>query len=106
MSERFLADVYICNDAGDGRDASKMFNDRHEAHEYLNGVTESLGEHERITFHKVYPIVKCACGEDVYCSGFTNTCDKCNADYNFNGVMLAPREQWGEETGETWWECY
>jgi len=25
----------------------------------------------------------------------------CGADYNWNGTRLAPREQWGEETGES-----
>lgn len=43
--------------------------------------------------------VKCACGRTVYCSGFTTTCE-CGADYNWEGVKLAPRSQWGEETGE------
>lgn len=42
----------------------------------------------------------CACGRKVYCDGFTNTCD-CGRDYNWNGTLLAPRSQWGEETGET-----
>lgn len=32
--------------------------------------------------------------------GFTNTCD-CGADYNGSGQRLAPRSQWGEETGES-----
>lgn len=40
------------------------------------------------------------CGETVVLSGFTNTCD-CGADYNMSGQELAPREQWGEETGES-----
>ena len=31
---------------------------------------------------------------------FWNTCDNCGADFDGNGNMLAPREQWGEETGE------
>lgn len=42
----------------------------------------------------------CRCGRKVYCDGFTNTCD-CGRDYNWNGTLLAPRSQWGEETGET-----
>jgi hypothetical protein len=33
--------------------------------------------------------------------GFTNTCPVCQADYNFGGQRLAPRSQWGEETGQT-----
>ena len=44
--------------------------------------------------------VEC-CGEKLQCSGFTNTCPTCGADYNNSGQRLAPREQWGEETGET-----
>ena len=32
---------------------------------------------------------------------FTNTCDRCGDDYNSAGQRLAPREQWGEETGES-----
>ena len=43
---------------------------------------------------------KCSCGELVYLDGFTNECRKCSADYNMSGQRLAPREQWGEETGE------
>jgi len=45
------------------------------------------------------------CGEEVYLSNFTNTCD-CGADYNSSGDRLAHRSQWGEETGEHWSECY
>jgi len=44
--------------------------------------------------------VKC-CGVWLTCDGFTNTCS-CGKDYNFSGDLLAPREQWGEETGEHW----
>jgi hypothetical protein len=39
------------------------------------------------------------CGAKVELRGFTNTCE-CGADYNMSGSHLAPREQWGEETGE------
>jgi hypothetical protein len=45
--------------------------------------------------------VKC-CGQTVYCYNFTNTCEICGTDYNWEGVRLAPRECWGEETGEHW----
>lgn len=47
--------------------------------------------------------ITCQCGTKVECDGFTNTCPKCGADYNFAGQLLAPREQWGEETGEPWY---
>ena len=40
------------------------------------------------------------CRLPVYLDGFTNTCD-CGADYNMSGQLLAPRSQWGEETGES-----
>jgi hypothetical protein len=43
--------------------------------------------------------VKC-CGAWLRCDGFTNTCPHCGQDYNWNGHPLAPRELWGEETGE------
>lgn len=47
----------------------------------------------------------CGCGGKVHLANFTNTC-ACGADYNSSGQRLAPREQWGEETGEHWTECY
>jgi hypothetical protein len=55
---------------------------------------------------KRIPIVRCECNLfNIECYDFTNTCDHCGADYNFAGQRLAPREQWGEETGEHWSEC-
>lgn len=44
-------------------------------------------------------IIQCSCGQSVVCSDSTNTCS-CGLDYNWSGVGLAPRSQWGEETGE------
>ena len=41
------------------------------------------------------------CGHELLCMGFTNTCGSCGADYNMSGQELAPRSQWGEETGES-----
>jgi hypothetical protein len=43
---------------------------------------------------------KCDCGEELELFGFTTTCE-CGADYNSGGQRLGPREQWGEETGES-----
>jgi hypothetical protein len=51
-------------------------------------------------------IGRCACGEEVALEAFTNTCSQCGRDYNMSGQELAPRSQWGEETGEHWSECY
>jgi hypothetical protein len=45
-------------------------------------------------------ILLCGCGETVSLDGFTNTCAACGADYSKDGNLLAPRAQWGEETGE------
>ncbi|WP_306010093.1 hypothetical protein [Bacillus sp. MMSF_3328] len=55
-------------------------------------------------YHKAKTLVKCECGDVVECLQFTNTC-RCGRDFNFNGEILVPREQWGEETGEQWWDC-
>jgi len=43
---------------------------------------------------------RCECGAVVELIGFTNTCEGCGKDYNWAGQALAPRECWGEETGE------
>lgn len=43
------------------------------------------------------------CGETLDLSAFTNTCARCGRDYNSMGQELAPRSQWGEETGEPWY---
>lgn len=51
-------------------------------------------------------VVKCHCGEEIVCDKFTNTCPRCEADYDMKGNRLAPRKFWGEETGEHWTECY
>ena len=44
---------------------------------------------------------RCVCGNVVELSGFTNGCDRCGRDYDIRGNELAPREQWGWETGES-----
>lgn len=46
-------------------------------------------------------IGECVCGAEVELFGFTNTCDRCERDYNSAGQQLAPRRFWGEETGES-----
>lgn len=56
-------------------------------------------------WEKGHTEVRCDCGRKVHCSEFTNGCD-CGRDYNWNGQLLAPRQHWGEETGEHWSECW
>lgn len=51
--------------------------------------------------YRIPAVGKCECGALVTLDGFTNTCDRCELDYNSSGQQLAPRSQWGEETGET-----
>lgn len=68
----------------------------------LNGTAGVGPGHLEECFHRyTQPAVgKCPCGELVELGGFTNTC-KCGADYNWSGQLLAPRSQWGEDTGES-----
>ena len=47
-------------------------------------------------------ILRCDCGSNLELFGFTNPCDNCGRDYSMSGELLAPRSQWGEETGEHW----
>ena len=63
------------------------------------------------SYVSVRPVITC-CGTgyghegyEVVCDSHTNTCEWCGADYNSFGQLLAPRSQWGEETGEHWSEC-
>lgn len=45
--------------------------------------------------------IKCVCGNEVELEAFwANKCEECEREYNGFGQLLAPREQWGEETGE------
>lgn len=47
-------------------------------------------------------IIECSsCGEPVYLDGYmTNECEHCGHLYNMSGQSLAPRSQWGWDTGE------
>jgi ribosomal protein S27E len=54
---------------------------------------------ERVGYIRPLEWLRCACGGRVALIGFTNACG-CGRDYNRDGQHLAPRSQWGEETGE------
>jgi hypothetical protein len=41
------------------------------------------------------------CKHVMQLKSFTNTCEQCGTDYNSSGQRLAPRSQWGEDTGES-----
>lgn len=52
------------------------------------------------------PAVECpCCGERVDLYSNEEQC-KCGAIFNGFGQLLAPRSQWGEETGESLFEIY
>jgi hypothetical protein len=46
-------------------------------------------------------VIECDCGThlELY-SSWANSCQRCGREYNGSGQLLAPRSQWGEETGE------
>lgn len=53
-----------------------------------------------LTAYTFWNVVICSCGERVYLQDpFTNQC-VCGKEYNGFGQELAPRSQWGWETGE------
>ena len=47
--------------------------------------------------------LRCDCGAFIPWPGYGQDycCDRCPAEYSSGGQRLAPRSQWGEETGET-----
>lgn len=62
-------------------------------------------KHRHEDYHKSPAVGVCeACGRHIELGAFTNTC-ACGADYNGSGQRLAPREQWGEDTGEHPSDC-
>ena len=80
---------------------------KHEYHE----ETRVAGQDATRRFHELMrdpsfynvrrtTVIEC-CGHDLPCPNFTNTCPYCHRDYNMMGQGLAPRSQWGEETGES-----
>ena len=63
---------------------------------FIKTITEDWGGRPR-----TIRVMRCDCGEEIECvSWWSNECD-CGTEYNGAGQALAPRSQWGEETGET-----
>lgn len=67
-----------------------------------------MSRHARLVFpggdHNQRPTgLQCDCGHFLHWPGPGRdyNCERCGRDYNSAGQLLAPREQWGEETGET-----
>lgn len=55
---------------------------------------------QEATHSWVEPAAIECCGERLELDRYTNTCPTCSCDYDMSGNTLAPREFWGEETGE------
>ena len=71
----------------------------------VNGrAVEFVGLTQRVHYRHIPAEGRCACGRLVLLDGFTNAC-ACGRDYDSSGQLLAPREQWGEETGESPSDC-
>jgi hypothetical protein len=67
---------------------------------YARGTVRTLAVR-----HREPAVGECVvCGARVTLGDNTNSCD-CGAEYNGSGQRLAPREQWGEETGEHPLDC-
>jgi len=67
-------------------------------HPVLPGVIR-----ERVERYTEPAVIKCdCCGArvELYCS-WASDCPRCGTEYNGGGQRLAPRSQWGEETGES-----
>ncbi len=73
---------------------------RHSGGEYVDSGLRDVNGKPIEKWVRSSTEVKC-CDEWVYCGGFTNTCPSCGTDYNMSGQQLAPRSQWGEDTGES-----
>lgn len=71
------------------------------AEQVTAGKMSDLGVRLDVSHHVEPAIGRCDCGDEVVLGGFTCTCRRCGTDYNSAGQRLAPRSQWGEETGET-----
>lgn len=67
---------------------------RHAVAEYIDRGVRTVDEGYRQP-----SIGRCACGKEVELPSFTNTCE-CGREYNSSGQELAPRSQWGWDTGE------
>lgn len=91
-----MADVRVELDFEDeeGNWESKDFENEESAQRFIEKNTFSRYRFWRYVFCE-------DCGEIVYLTdGFANDCT-CGTEYNGFGQKLAPRSQWGWETGET-----
>lgn len=99
---------WMCQSCGKEGERDDIYDHAHEerskAQDYKDDHPGADWDDPNMVHDRAKPIsvTHCQCGEKVIGGGFTNTCDKCGADYGGNGELLAPRSQWGAETGETY----
>lgn len=48
-----------------------------------------------------FKVIRCDCGCEITLYNWWSTDCDCGLEYNGSGQRLAPRQFWGEETGET-----
>lgn len=48
-----------------------------------------------------FKVIRCDCGCEITLYDWWSTGCDCGTEYNGSGQRLAPRQFWGEETGET-----
>jgi hypothetical protein len=105
--KKYLVDVVITNkETREMKFIEETINNEREAYNRREEILNNMPKTHYSHWAKIHTVVKCHCGEEIICSNFTNTCDKCEADYNHSGELLVSRSLWGEETGEHWTECY
>jgi|CZKU01.1.fsa_nt_gi hypothetical protein len=92
---------FLCNEAGHLDEANLPPAARDNYRACLAGLALVRSVVESVHDYTEHAVGACeVCGREVVLYGFTNACD-CGADYNASGQLLAPRECWGEETGES-----
>ncbi len=73
------------------------------ANDFPEGTVHSTGITKYVNSYWEPGIIVCErCDNEVVLyNTLTNTCEKCDTDYNAFGQRLGPREFWGEDTGES-----
>lgn len=68
----------------------------------VRGNPIQSGRMEWVSVHFNPAVMRCDCGQSLSLhSSWANRCSDCGREYNGSAQLLAPREQWGSETGET-----
>lgn len=94
--------VFYCEEDGTLlKDTKEITRTKYEEIKSQPDKYKYLGITSRSHIYKEPRIGRCFCGAAVELDKFTCPC-ACGRYYNWNGQLLAPREQWGEETGEHW----